>query len=638
MRTAHAASAILPALLVSAALASPVITPDDTPVLLPDRPSARAAQYVSIDPTDLLAARTGAHSAVDLQLLGRTMRLSVDRVERRSNATTSLFARINDDQDSSAVITIYQDAISARLEHPKLGAFVIEPTSHRDRFGDPLHLVIEIDPAAFAPCAFDQPAAEQPTRSDETPITRGLSVIDQMIVYTPAVRAALGGHAGAIAFCQNAVDITNQAYLDSEINNAILNLVHVQEVNYTESGNTGTDVQRLRLPNDGFIDDIPTTVRNAVAADNVAMIVNSASNACGTAASINPSNPNLAFSVSVRNCAIGNLTFPHEIGHTMGCSHDRAVTSFGWFPYSFGHVFTINGGALRRTIMATSAGSRIARFSNPDITFSGGVPGVPIGQPDAAHNAEAHRQTAAQMASHRASLGCAPFAILADPLDTTTCAGDTLTLTVDTFESLPGSVSLQWRFNAAPIPGATSPTLEIPDAQPADSGLYDCVVSNTCLDLNTLPALVTITSPAFSLSPQPQIANIGDDVTFTAQFDDPTAQLFWEKDGQLLVQGLGSPTLTLTNVSESDAGVYVCRANTPCGIFDSDPAALTISSAGCSPADLAEPFDILDFSDVLAFLTAFANQDPAADLSAPLGTFDFSDVLAFITDFSAGCP
>lgn len=55
-------------------------------------------------------------------------------------------------------------------------------------------------------------------------------------------------------------------------------------------------------------------------------------------------------------------------------------------------------------------------------------------------------------------------------------------------------------------------------------------------------------------------------------------------------------------------------------------------------ADLAEPFGDLDFSDVLAFLTAFGGMEPAADLAEPFGSFDFSDVLAFLSSFGAGCP
>ncbi len=70
-----------------------------------------------------------------------------------------------------------------------------------------------------------------------------------------------------------------------------------------------------------------------------------------------------------------------------------------------------------------------------------------------------------------------------------------------------------------------------------------------------------------------------------------------------------------------------------------DPASTPLNSTcGCGAADLAEPLGVLDFSDVLAFLTAFGTMDPAADLAAPTGVFDFSDVLAFLTAFGAGCP
>ena len=57
-----------------------------------------------------------------------------------------------------------------------------------------------------------------------------------------------------------------------------------------------------------------------------------------------------------------------------------------------------------------------------------------------------------------------------------------------------------------------------------------------------------------------------------------------------------------------------------------------------SPADMAAPFNVLDFTDVLAFNTAFAAMDPSADLAAPFGTFDFSDVIAFNTAYTTGCP
>ncbi len=60
--------------------------------------------------------------------------------------------------------------------------------------------------------------------------------------------------------------------------------------------------------------------------------------------------------------------------------------------------------------------------------------------------------------------------------------------------------------------------------------------------------------------------------------------------------------------------------------------------AACSPADLAEPFGQLDFSDVVAFLTAFGAMAPGSDLAVPYGAWDFSDVVRFLTLFADGCP
>jgi len=58
----------------------------------------------------------------------------------------------------------------------------------------------------------------------------------------------------------------------------------------------------------------------------------------------------------------------------------------------------------------------------------------------------------------------------------------------------------------------------------------------------------------------------------------------------------------------------------------------------CNGADLAEPYEQLDFSDVTAFLVAFGSMQPEADLAAPFGQWDFSDVTAFLVIFGGGCP
>jgi len=65
---------------------------------------------------------------------------------------------------------------------------------------------------------------------------------------------------------------------------------------------------------------------------------------------------------------------------------------------------------------------------------------------------------------------------------------------------------------------------------------------------------------------------------------------------------------------------------------------LDIALMPCNDADLALPRGIHDFTDVLAFATAFGNNAPAADLAAPFNVIDFTDLIAFLTAFGDGCP
>ncbi len=57
----------------------------------------------------------------------------------------------------------------------------------------------------------------------------------------------------------------------------------------------------------------------------------------------------------------------------------------------------------------------------------------------------------------------------------------------------------------------------------------------------------------------------------------------------------------------------------------------------CNPADVAEPFGVLDLSDVGVFVLAFVQQAPAADLNQD-GVFDLNDINLFVTSFKEGCP
>lgn len=59
---------------------------------------------------------------------------------------------------------------------------------------------------------------------------------------------------------------------------------------------------------------------------------------------------------------------------------------------------------------------------------------------------------------------------------------------------------------------------------------------------------------------------------------------------------------------------------------------------GCSVADVAEPFGVINFFDISAFIGLYNAGDPSADLAAPFGTFNFFDISEYIAQYNAGCP
>jgi hypothetical protein len=58
---------------------------------------------------------------------------------------------------------------------------------------------------------------------------------------------------------------------------------------------------------------------------------------------------------------------------------------------------------------------------------------------------------------------------------------------------------------------------------------------------------------------------------------------------------------------------------------------------GCSDADLAEPWGVLDSADITAFVGAFLAEDPRVDLDAN-EILDLADIVGFVEAFNAGCP
>lgn len=70
-------------------------------------------------------------------------------------------------------------------------------------------------------------------------------------------------------------------------------------------------------------------------------------------------------------------------------------------------------------------------------------------------------------------------------------------------------------------------------------------------------------------------------------------------------------------------------------LLDFAMVSLVVQGPACPP-DLNGD-GMLNFFDISAFLTAFANADPSADFSGD-GLFNFFDISSFLQAFAAGCP
>lgn len=64
--------------------------------------------------------------------------------------------------------------------------------------------------------------------------------------------------------------------------------------------------------------------------------------------------------------------------------------------------------------------------------------------------------------------------------------------------------------------------------------------------------------------------------------------------------------------------------------------ASTASATPC-PVDLAEPYGVVNFFDLLTYIDRFEQGHAAADLAGPAGVINFFDLLGFLDAYSVGC-
>ena len=227
---------------------------------------------------------------------------------------------------------------------------------------------------------FDVPTAQNQGPEDHQRLlqTAPDHTLDVLVLYTSAARSRKGGtDSGMDTAIALAITETNDAYAASGVN-AQLRLVHSAHTTYTEASSDafGAALSALRSQTDGLMDEAHA-LRAQYGADVVALLIDDAQY-CGLGY-LGP-RTDLMFSVTGANCMTGYYSFGHEIGHNLGCHHDRGATSsctsssynFGWRDpqANFRSIMAYNCVSGQCDNNAGGGCTRVKRFSNANFMYN----------------------------------------------------------------------------------------------------------------------------------------------------------------------------------------------------------------------------------------------------------------------------
>jgi hypothetical protein len=164
-----------------------------------------------------------------------------------------------------------------------------------------------------------------------------------------------------------------------------------------------------------------------------------------------------------------------------------------------------------------------------------------------------------------------------------------------------GPLAYQWRKDGVNLSGATSPELRLSGVSASDAGAYDVVVTGFGSNTSAPAALVIINYatnqiPTITSAPQSRANFPGTTASFNVGVGGSGPFAYqWRKDGGNLpdggnVSGARSWSLTLSNVTPSDAGAYDVVVTGFTSVTSSPSATLTVITNQPNQLILYEPF------------------------------------------------
>lgn len=255
----------------------------------------------------------------------------------------------------------------------------------------------------------------------------GQVVVDVLVGYSNGFANGLGGASQAVTRLNYLVEVTNQAYVNSQIT-ARIRMVHAMQVNYADNSDNGSALEKLTGTRTTPVDpafNALRTARDQYGADLVSFVRKydrAAQDGCGIAWLLGGGQQPITTSSAPNGYSVvsdgrqndggttyfcRDETFAHELGHNMGAQHDRATASsggtlqYGAYAYSFGFKAGAATGNFYDIMAYGDPGQTSYRvFSNPRISTCGGFVCGVAGEADAAQTLN---QTTPIIATFRAT-------------------------------------------------------------------------------------------------------------------------------------------------------------------------------------------------------------------------------------------